>query len=207
MIESAYQIRITITEYEMRETPGIFGSRFISYKLESELLDGSLAASRCLAPLKFSVNRRFNDFVAFDNRLRQYLSSKGILPVLPPKELPHQSYDPDVSNRRLRYLTAWLNLICGHHDIQRFLGFGTFIADQNMPNAWFKTAIASDVLDDPEDQDSYFCNDEFENSSSSATAIAPSVETRYSEAAKNSAEGLLSLVSRYLFFTIIIYIS
>lgn len=198
MVESPYHIHIAISEYELRETPGIFGSRFVSYKLESDMQERKVVTSKVVAYQRVSVNRRFNDFIAFDNRLRQYLSSKVILPVLPPKELPHQSYDPDVSDRRLRYLTAWLNLICNHNDIQRFLGFGKFIFDQNMPDAWLKAASASDVLDDPEDQDSYFLNDDLENSGSASIVMTPSAETRHSEAAKNNAEGLLSLVSRYL---------
>lgn len=124
----------SIDGYSLKNNPGLFGSKYISYAITShaKLFNTTKDLSDASA---YKVNRRFSDFTVFEAKLRNSFH-RCILPVLPPKEVSRQTTDDLVIRRRLRYLCTWLRYVAQHFRLARSRCFREFICDEGDIAAW-----------------------------------------------------------------------
>lgn len=124
----------------------MFGSKFVSYMVSTNITTLPGEGNDDEANKSSLVNRRYSDFAAFENKLRRVLS-RCILPVLPPKEMSKQTTDETVVHRRLRYLHAWLRFVAQHCSMSRLKCFGEFICDDK-DTRW--ASFLTETLDENE---------------------------------------------------------
>ena len=193
MEQAVFKITPEITGYEVMESPGVFSSKFISYKIVTQVKNLRSEVEKSIATVV--VYRRYNDFVSFDARLRQVFSSRIFLPSLPPKEAPHLNYDIPVIERRLRYLKAWLHFVCSHPDIQKVAILGDFVAGEHVPPDWIKELSASASPTRLSDMKSFLVNDDYELTGQGHLSNIGAL-VRYSEREKHTARSSMSLITR-----------
>ncbi len=194
MEKPVFRLTPEITSYKIVAPPGVFSSKFISYEIVTHIKNLRCEPEGSTATVV--VHRRYNDFVLFDARLRQVFSSRVLLPSLPPKEAPHLNYDVTVIERRMRYLKAWLHLVCCHADVQKIAILGDFVAGENIPSDWIKelSANVSPTISIT-DMKSFLVNDDDELTVQGHINNA-GVLVRYSEREKHAARSSISLITR-----------